>query len=119
MGGACVKQHGVSASARTNAGGKKDAEGKSSVKGGSVAAGSVHSKNKSGNSLQAGGAYRNQVLQKMKMDTENMGVTDVNASLGLEYIRMENKLLEKNVDRVLSTVGKDGRTVRCKRRQCY
>jgi hypothetical protein len=40
-----------------------------------------------------------------------MGITGVHAALGLDYIRMENKLLEKNISRVLSMVGKDGRTV--------
>ena len=110
MGAACVRHHVASAPA----GHKAEGKGNGSVKGGSVAGGSVQGKKKSGSASQAGATYRNQVLQKMQMDADNMGVTAVNASLGLDYIRMENKLLEKNIDRVLSTVGKDGRTVRCK-----
>ncbi len=109
MGAACVRHHVASAPA----GHKAEGKGNGSVKGGSVAGGSVQGKKKSGSASQAGATYRNQVLQKMKLDADNMGVTAVNASLGLDYIRMENKLLEKNIDRVLSTVGKDGRTVRC------
>ena len=85
---------------------------KGSVKGGSVAGGSAAGRSKSGASV-AGAGIRNQILQKIKADTENMGVTGVNAALGLDYIRMENKLLEKNIERVLSMVGKDGRTVSC------
>ena len=87
---------------------------KRSVKGGSVAGGSA-----AGGSAAAGkkpgaaGTYRNQFLQKIKADAENTSVTSVNATLSLDYIRMENKLLEKNIDRVLSMVGSDGRTVRC------
>ena len=87
---------------------------KGSVKGGSVVSGkggSASGRNKRGNASEDGRGIRNQVLQKIKADAENMGVTGVNASLGLDYIRMENKLLEKNIDRVLSMVGKDGRTV--------
>ena len=81
-------------------------------KGGSVVSGSVASRNKKGNASEAGAQIRNEVLLKLKQDAGSSGVTGVNAALGVDYIRMENKLLQKNVDRVLSMVGKDGRTVR-------
>jgi hypothetical protein len=81
-------------------------------KGGSVAGGSVASRNKRGNASEAGAEYRNEVLLKLKQDAGSNSVTGVHAALGVDYIRMENKLLQKNVDRVLSMVGKDGRTVR-------
>lgn len=63
---------------------------KGSVKGGSVVSGqggSASGRNKSGNASEAGGGIRNQVLHKIKADAQNMGVTGVNASLGLDYIR--------------------------------
>lgn len=81
-------------------------------KGGSVASGSAASRNKRGNASEAGAEYRNEVLLKLKQNAGSNSVTGVHAALGVEYIRMENKLLQKNVDRVLSMVGKDGRTVR-------
>ena len=85
-------------------------------KGGSVVSGSVASGNKKsvtkGNASEAGAQIRNEVLLKLKQDAGSSGVTGVHAALGVDYIRMENKLLQKNVDRVLSMVGKDGRTVR-------
>jgi hypothetical protein len=109
MGGACVRPR-VAAGAADATSPSQRAIG-SSVKGGSVAGGSVTGRSKSGGASNAGPGIRNQVLQKIKEDTQNMGVTGVNAALGLDYIRMENKLLEKNIERVLSMVGKDGRTV--------
>ena len=120
MGGACSKRPRVApANAKGEGGNNKQGGGKGSVKGGSVAGGSAVGHNK-GNAAAstAGGGYQNQVLAKIKQDTANMGVTGVNASLGLDYIRMENKLLEQNISRVLSMVGKDGRTVRAHTRCC-
>jgi hypothetical protein len=109
MGAACVKPRVAAAANDANQ------RAKSSVKGGSVAGASAAGRSKNGGASAAGAGIRNQVLQKIKADTENMGVTGVNAALGLDYIRMENKLLEKNIERVLSMVGNDGRTVSCKR----
>jgi hypothetical protein len=112
MGGACVKPRASPASPKeTRANGAKGSGKGGSVAGGSVAGASAAAGSKSG--AGAAGTYRNQFLQKIKADTENMGVTSVNATLSLEYISMENKLLEKNINRVLSMVGNDGRTVRC------
>ena len=111
MGGACSKRPRVAPANAKGEGGNKQG-GKGSVKGGSVAGGSAAGHNKvNAAASTAGGGYQNQVLAKIKQDTANMGVTGVNASLGLDYIRMENKLLEQNISRVLSMVGKDGRTV--------
>lgn len=107
MGGACVKPR-VSPADPEETGAKRSVKG-GSVAGGSAAGGSAAAGKKPG----AAGTYRNQFLQKIKADAENMSATSVNATLSLDYIRMENKLLEKNIDRVLSMVGNDGRTVRC------
>jgi hypothetical protein len=110
MGGACVKPRVSPADPEeTGANGTKRSVKGGSVAGGSAAGGSAAAGKKPG----AAGTYRNQFLQKIKADAENMSATSVNATLSLDYIRMENKLLEKNIDRVLSMVGNDGRTVRC------
>jgi hypothetical protein len=118
MGGACVKPR-VSPANPEETGAKG---AKRSVKGGSVAGGSAAGGSAAGgkppsaaggNKSGAAGTYRNQFLQKIKADAENTSATSVNTTLSLDYIRMENKLLEKNIDRVLSMVGSDGRTVRC------
>lgn len=113
MGGACVKPRVSPANPEeTGAKGAKRSVAGGSVAGGSAAGGKPPSA-AGGNKSGAAGTYRNQFLQKIKADAENTSVTSVNATLSLDYIRMENKLLEKNIDRVLSMVGSDGRTVRC------
>ena len=83
MGGACSRRPRVAPAGEN--GGKK--AGKGSGQGGSVAGGSVAGNKVNGAGSTAGGGFQNQVLQKIKQDTENMGVTGVNASLGLDYIR--------------------------------
>jgi hypothetical protein len=86
MGGACVRARVAPVSSQVKQGDRGSVNG-GSVAGASATGRSASGRNKSGGASVAGVGYRNQVLQKIKADTENMGVTGVNAALGLDYIR--------------------------------
>jgi hypothetical protein len=86
MGGACVRARVAPVSSHVNQGERGSVNG-GSVAGASATGRSAAGRNKSGGASAAGVGYRNQMLQKIKADTENMGVTGVNAALGLDYIR--------------------------------